>query len=392
MTMQQTDARDLPGGTNQSGLRDRNARVVLSYIRRHGALPSAEIARRSGLSAQTVSNIIRALEADKLLHRGAAIKGRVGKPSVPVSLDPKGVFSLGLNIGRRSAEMVLVDFLGRQIDAEIRAYPYPIITDVLGFLAETAPLLLRRNRVSRARVAGIGVARPNKIWNWLEFVNAPEGAMQEWQSLDLEETIPQLTGFDLVVENDATSACIAEHLIGRGHEFHDFAYVFLGTFVGGGLVLDGKVISGKTHNAAALGPLPVPDGAGGTVQLLDVASLHVLESALTAAGRDGRHLREAADSWDAMEPELTRWLETTAQHLAVACAAITSVVEVEAILIEGAFPEDIRARLTARIEAAFSRLDITGIEKPRIEAASAGRRARSVGAALLPIHAKYFLT
>ncbi|NNL18480.1 MAG: MarR family transcriptional regulator, partial [Boseongicola sp.] len=98
---------DPEGGSNQSGLRDQNARLVLSFIRRHGAMPSAEIARRSGLSAQTVSNITRALEADGLVKRGAAIKGKVGKPSVPVKLNPSGVNALGLNIGRRSAELVL---------------------------------------------------------------------------------------------------------------------------------------------------------------------------------------------------------------------------------------------------------------------------------------------
>ena len=62
--------RDPLGGANQSGMRDHNERLVLSLILRHGALPSAEIARRSNLSAQTVSIIIRALERDGLLLRG----------------------------------------------------------------------------------------------------------------------------------------------------------------------------------------------------------------------------------------------------------------------------------------------------------------------------------
>ena len=98
--------RDPGTGDNQSGLRDRNARLVLSVIRRHGALPGAEIARRSSLTAQTVSNILRVLETDGLIRREDAVKGKVGKPSIPMSLDPEGVYSLGLNIGRRSAEAV----------------------------------------------------------------------------------------------------------------------------------------------------------------------------------------------------------------------------------------------------------------------------------------------
>ena len=50
--------RDPKGGSNQSGLRDQNARLLLTFIRRHGEMPSAELARRSGLSAQTVSNSV----------------------------------------------------------------------------------------------------------------------------------------------------------------------------------------------------------------------------------------------------------------------------------------------------------------------------------------------
>ena len=59
--MDATTIRDPMGGANQSGLRDHNERLVLSLIQRHGGLPSAEIARRANLSAQTVSIIIREL-------------------------------------------------------------------------------------------------------------------------------------------------------------------------------------------------------------------------------------------------------------------------------------------------------------------------------------------
>lgn len=383
--------RDPIGGSNQSGLRDQNARLVLSFVRRHGAMSSAEIARRSGLSAQTVSNIVRALEGEGLLRREAAVKGRVGKPSVPVALNPEGVYALGLGIGRRTLELVLVDFNGRQIDSEVMSYTYPRRPQVFDFVQERLPLVLKRNDLTKDKVTGLGIARPNRIWEWVEFVNAPEGAMEDWKDLDIEEAFAELTGLSIVLENDATAACVAEQLLGRGHELHDFAYFFLGSFVGGGLVLNGKVVSGRTHNAAALGPLPVPDGKGGTVQLLDVASLHVLESALHSAGQSSDKLRSQDGTWDELEPLLSQWIEKTGHNLAIACAAITSVVEVEAILVAGAFPETVRDRLTDKIRDAFSRLDVTGIEKPVIETATVGPQARSIGAALLPIHANFFL-
>src|SRR3954469_3797156 len=89
----------LSRGTNQSGVRLYNERLVLSLIRRHGSLPKADIARMTGLSPQTISIIMNQLEADGLLTRGHALRGRVGQPSVPYSLNPDGAYAFGLKIG-----------------------------------------------------------------------------------------------------------------------------------------------------------------------------------------------------------------------------------------------------------------------------------------------------
>ncbi|HCQ65487.1 MAG TPA: sugar kinase, partial [Rhodobacteraceae bacterium] len=103
----------LVGGVNQSGVRDHNERLILSVLQRSGALPGAEVARRIGLSPQTVSIILRKLEKDGILRRGDPIRGKVGKPSIPMELDPDGVFGVGMKIGRRSADLVLLDFTGK---------------------------------------------------------------------------------------------------------------------------------------------------------------------------------------------------------------------------------------------------------------------------------------
>ncbi|MEM7718070.1 MAG: ROK family transcriptional regulator [Pseudomonadota bacterium] len=378
------------GGT-QSGLRDQNARLVLSMIRRHGALSGAEIARRSSLTAQTVSNIVRALESDGVLKREAAIKGKVGKPSTPVSLNPKGVHSLGLSIGRRSAELVLVDFTGRSLAQRAIAYSYPVIETVFAFLKESTKDILAAHPQARSTLAGIGVGRPFEIWSWLEVVDAPERLMRAWQDIDLGASIEQAVGLSATLQNDATSACVAEHLLGRGHALSNFAYIFVGAFVGGGLVLDNKVVTGPNGNAAAFGAMRMPDGRGGTTQLLQVASLHVLERALRDANVDIGRLRDARDDWSTYAQWVEPWLVQTSHQLAIASINAATVVEVEAILIDGAMPATVRADLVNRTREHIRQYTLTGIAMPDIQEAVVGRNARSIGAALLPIHSKYFL-
>ena len=68
------------GGSNQTRVRAYNERLVLSLVRLHSALSKADITRLSGLSAQTASVIMRALEKDGLLLRGEPLRGRVGQP------------------------------------------------------------------------------------------------------------------------------------------------------------------------------------------------------------------------------------------------------------------------------------------------------------------------
>ena len=77
----------------------------------------------------------------------------------------------------------------------------------------------------------------------------------------------------------------------------DFIYFYIGAFVGGGLVLSGGLFAGRTGNAAALGSMPVPDGAGGTAQLIDRASLVVLERRLREAGLPLDALYDPAADW-----------------------------------------------------------------------------------------------
>ena len=254
--------RDPEGGANQTGLRDQNARLILSYIRRHGEMASAEIARRSGLSAQTVSNIVRSLESEGLVLRGKSVKGGVGKPSTPVALNPSGVFALGLSIGRRSMEAVLIDFRGASVERRHQAYSFPTPNNVREFLRRSMAFFQEAYPNAWEKVTDIGVSSPFWLWNWSDVSNAPTKRILQWRDVSVADIVAEESKRRVVFENDATSACVAEHMIGRGGQFSEFLYIFVGSFVGGGVVLGGKVFTGRSGNSGALGPLPVPDGQG----------------------------------------------------------------------------------------------------------------------------------
>ena len=275
------------GGSNQVRVRAYNERLVLSLVRMHGEMSKADITRASGLSAQTVSVIMRSLEKDGLLLRGEPIRGRVGQPSVPMRLNPDAVFSFGVKIGRRSADLVLMDFVGQIRMHHHETYAYPVPQKIIEIIGKGIGRLEGQlSMVERERIAGIGISAPFELWNWADEVGAPAGAMDLWRDFDLQQEVSASTKHAVYLQNDATSACGAELVFGIGPSYPDFVYFFIGSFIGGGIVLNSAVFSGRTGTAGAVAPLPVRGRDGSTRQLLDVASIFVLENMLKEKGID----------------------------------------------------------------------------------------------------------
>jgi len=379
-------------GSNQSGMRDHNERLVLSLVRQHGALSKSDIARITGLSAQTVSVIMRALEQDGLLLRGEPVRGRIGQPSVPMHLNPDGALFLGLKIGRRSTDLVLVDFLGRVRDTRRRTYRYPTPGGVVAFVAEALPELLAQLPAGQqARVGGLGVAMPFQLWNWVQALGAPQAEMDAWRDHDIQADLAAATGLPVYVQNDATSACGAELVFGTGEKPRDFLYFYFGTFIGGGLVLNGQLFLGRTGNAAGVGPIPVPGPDGRMRRLFDAASLATLADAMEAAGESPDHIWEQPVLWQVSPAILDNWLSEAAEGLASAILSASTLLELEAILIDGWMPPMIRAEVTKRTAAALARLDLSGVTPPMVREGSLGAHARSLGAAAIPLSQRYLL-
>ena len=175
------NGQNLSRGTNQSGGRIYNERLVLSIVRHRDGLPKAEIAKLTGLSAQTISVIMQQLEADDLIVKGEPQKGKVGQPRVPFSLNPVGAFSIGLKIGRHRSELALMNFVGEISETRQISYQYPETSQIISFVDHMTPTLIDTLKPKyRDRLVGIGIATPFELWNWGEALDAPKDIMGAW--------------------------------------------------------------------------------------------------------------------------------------------------------------------------------------------------------------------
>jgi predicted NBD/HSP70 family sugar kinase len=370
--------------------RDHNERLLLTAIARLGAAPAAELARRTGLSAQTVSVILRALDADGLIARGAPQRGRVGKPSVPVELAPEGAFSVGLKIGRRSADLVLMDLQGGIRGQLQTAYRYPLPEVVFGFLESAlGTLVAGLPPEARHRLCGLGLALPFELWRWDYEIGAPPKGLDAWRDIDPAAEVAARTGLEATVVNDATAACRAEAMLGRGPGYSDWAYLYVGSFVGGGVTLGGSVFDGPHRNAGAFGAMQSRTPDGRAVPLVETASLYLLENAIAAAGGDPSLLWTGPRDWSPYEAQLAPWIAATGEAIARAMVSACAVIDFEAVVVDGAVPPAVRARLVARVRQVLPGLDMRGLVEPVVVEGRVGETARAVGAAWAPLSARY---
>lgn len=382
----------MAGGANQVRVRAYNERLVLSLVRLQPGVSKADIARQSGLSPQTVSVIMRALEKDHLLVRGEPMRGRVGQPSVPMHLNPDAVLSYGVKIGRRSADLVLMDFTGKIRLNRHRTYRYPDSAEILDFISDSIDDIESSLAAKqRATIAGLGVAAPFELWNWAGEVGAPEGAMEQWRGFDLQAEIAARVRYPVFLQNDATSACGAELVFGVGPRYPDFVYFYVGSFIGGGIVLNSTLFVGRTGTAGAIGPLPVRNDRGETVQLLQIASIFMLERMLRERGIDPQPLWYSADQWIDFGEPLETWIRQSAAGLAQAIAAACSVMDFSAAVIDGGFPGWVRERLVRATQEEIGKLNLQGIQYPDIVEGAVGAHARAIGGASLPIFSRYLI-
>jgi predicted NBD/HSP70 family sugar kinase len=380
-------------GSNQVGMRQYNERVVLQAIRLHGATSKAELARLTHLSTQTVALIVDRLLRDELVVKGDPRRGKVGQPSVPLTLNPDGAFSVGIHVGRRCLDVLVLDFVGNVRERSSMTYRFPdpevVFAEVaarIRAIPETlGPALARR-------VHGVGVAAPLALDRWQALLGVERERAARWAGVDIGARIAELTELPVEFSKDTAAACVAELVAGRGRSIRSFLYTFVDAFVGGGLVLDSHLRAGLRGNAGAIGSLPLERSlAAGAKpgQLLSAASVFNLERLYAAAGLDPG---AAVDGRALERPWLahtSRWLTEASRALALAAVDAACLLDLEGVIVDGAIGRSLLARLVAEVDLVLEAYDWEGVSRPAVLEGKTGSDARAVGAGLLPLYANF---
>lgn len=378
--------RPSPPGAATAHARNFNRRLVLETIRLQGPISRADIARKTGLSVQTLSNIAEELINSGLLIQDELRKSGRGAPALGLALNPDGGFTFGISIDHRRLVIVLVDLAGNvrgQTAIDIEGITPPA---VLRHARRLAGTLAQRADVAADRLWGTGVVMPMQFENGRPVTFGPT-SMPGWRHFPIAERLSEGLGMPVLIENDATAAAVGEQLHGVGKRLRDFFYVYVGAGVGGGMVLSGHPYRGSSGRAGELGHIVVEPGGrpcacGNRGCLERYASLSAAQHALDGRPEGSVAVNPAhiVQRLDALDP----WIDLAARHLATACITIDNLLDPEAIVVGGIVPDPLLARLVESLRSHLARTHLTN-RHIQVLQSEADRETPALWGAALPL-------
>jgi len=227
-----------------------NRSAVLGLLREHGPLSRSDVAKLLNISPPTVTRIVSQLIEEGLLCEGetAESSSKIGRPPTLLHFNFQARIVIGVDVGGAKTTGSVADLHGdivyRKTAPSIpdgdRSRSLPAFLDFLEDLLGAAP-------APRKKVRGIGVGVPS-------FVLERDGTVVwapalGWRNVPLKRLIEDRFGIPAFIENDVNLAALGESQFGIGRGIRNLACIFVGTGIGGGLILNGELYRG--HGGAA---------------------------------------------------------------------------------------------------------------------------------------------
>jgi predicted NBD/HSP70 family sugar kinase len=361
-------------------------RLVAEALLQKAPLSRAELARSTGLSKQTISIVITDLESEGWVRSVGISKGAVGRTAVSYDLISDTALSIGVDLGGAKMSLVIVDLVGRTIgsvteptDRRGGAYVLRQVREIAASLAASKGLDLR---LVRSVVVGMpGVVDPETGAVTL----VPN--IRDLSSINPPKLLADLFGQPVVIENDVNLAMLGEVWQGCARDAQNAAFLAIGTGVGLGLIVNGRLVRGARGAAGEISYLPI----GGDLESPDARAIGAFELEVGAAGIVRRHSASGADPVGSVRELFDRVasgdaralssLDATARTVALAVTAVEAIVDPELVVLGGSIGA--RIELVERVRSALRTLFARPVD---IRVSALGSRAGLVGAVSLAVN------
>jgi predicted NBD/HSP70 family sugar kinase len=354
--------------------------TVVRILAERGATSQADLAKLTGYSRQTISDVVRDLEEADWLKRSGKTTGKPGRSSTVYGLNGNLALAAAVDLGGTKLAVAISDLLGT-ILGEVS-----VPTDRRGGLHVV-------EQIAREIGALLASVQADPAQLRIAVIGTPGVFHPETQHIALAPNIAGLDSIDLpgelgarlrvpvVIENDVNLAARGEQWRGGGVEISDFVFLAFGTGVGMGIVANGHLVRGARGAAGEIAYLPVggdpydPRGFElGTFESA-VGSAAISARYAHAGGAGDRSVREIFEALGRDDDAAVATIEETARIIALAVASVAATLDPQLVILGGSIGA--RQELVAATSRYIRRCSPN---PPRIQASTLGTRAGLLGA------------
>ena len=403
-------------GSNINLVKTHNVQALLLTLLYEDNLSRIQLAKRTGLSNTTITNLIAELIQQGLVTEDECIQGdpqvirSVGRPRTGVCLNPNARYVVGIHIGVGIFRVALTNLRAEILfnNQELFEIHTPA-HDVLDMITHSVKDILKKSRISKKNILGIGVGASGLI-DFQTGVNvfAPN---LNWRDIPIKEYLESHLGLKAVVDNNVRAMALGEAYFGSGRSVDSLAFVYGRVGVGAGFIYKGQVFRGSAMGAGEIGHTNLlleggeacRCGNSGCLETL-VAEPVILRMAeniqhlepsgilaeLIKENREEDRLSKIFEAARQGDTAVLKMLQERAFYLGVALANMVNLHNPEMIILGGIFSEGNDIFIDPLIKTvrrmAFADLGL----HVRIQATSFGWKAGVIGAAALALTSFFY--
>jgi len=381
---------ELKHSATASLMRKLNRSAVLDLIRQDGPLARSEIARRLEISLPTVMRNVDDLLAEGLVRWTGGSEVNGGRPRSLLEFNGDGHAVVSLDLGGTKMYGTVTTLSGKvQQEATIRTCtgePEKCLEQVYKLIEDLLCRPLFPGQVMR----GIGVGVPSTtltddgVVAWAPSLG--------WRDVPLKEILTQRFGLPVITENDVNLAALGEYGFGAAKGASSVVCIAIGTGIGGGILIDGKIYRGFTRSAGEVGHvLPSASYLGqrydvyGAMEIV-ASGIGIAQEACKLLEKQGQPFSPPGPSAEAVfnaaragEDWARQVVDQTIDHLSLAVGAVSAILDPEVIVLGGG----VARSADLLIGPVLQRLEGVNPGRPNLVPSKLGSQATVLGAILL---------
>jgi glucokinase-like ROK family protein len=381
-----------------------NKRVILDMIRfTPGGISRAELARQMRLTRSAVSIIIDDLKAMGLVDEIEAGPTTGGRRPILLAINPRFGNIVGIDLGATHLRLVVTDYsahLQEEIEIQMSIGDGPV--NCLSEIDQQFTNLRERLNLKPANISAIGMGVPSPVVVDAGMVCNPP-IMPGWDGYPIRTHLQDLWHIPVSIGNDADLGALGEWAYGAGRGENNLAYIKVGTGVGAGLLLDGRIYHGANGTAGEIGHVTIEDN-GPLCTCGNYGCLEAMAGGLAIA-RKAREAIEAGrrTSLSALAPEKILAVDVTqaaqrgdlvaqqiitdsGRYLGIAIASLVNIFNPGLVVMGGGVSQLGDLLLEPIRKTVAERSLHSAANAVRITSAVLGKRASSMGAVVQAIN------